>query len=135
MRLLVSIDRQQLERMFPNVLTHDMENRKQLFIISVVFLAFCCAQAVFFETIAPLFLPFWLIVRERLPGFQKYAAIGGLAGAFLLGIGQGSIIVLQIILLQVLRRIPSVKISLYIQLATAIVVVQLIWQTFFVYLL
>ncbi len=112
-------------------MTHDMENRKQLFIISVVFIAFCCAQAVFFETIAPLFLPFWLIVRERLPGFQKYAAIGGLAGAFLLGFGQGSIIVLQIILLQLLRRIPSVKISIYIQLTTAILVVQLIWQMFF----
>lgn len=131
MRLLVSINRQQIERMFPNVMTHDMENRKQLFIISVVFIAFCCAQAVFFETIAPLFLPFWLIVRERLSSFQKYAAIGGLAGAFLLGIGQGSITVLQVVLLQLLRHFPSIKIPLYVQLATAILVVQLVWQMFF----
>lgn len=131
MRLLVSINRQQVERMFPNGMTQDMENRKQLFAIGVICIAFCCAQAVFFETIAPVFLPFWLVVRDRLPSLQKYAVVGGLIGTFLLGVGQGSIVVLQMLLLELFRRFSYGKISPYVQLATALLVVQLLWQTIF----
>lgn len=125
---MVTINRQQEEKMFPSLRLDELNNRKQLFAVSILFIAFCFAQAVFFETIAPLFLPLWLVLREKVPNAQKFVLIGGLLGTFLLGFGQGILVLLQLLWLEGLHRFPYKKISIYAQLLTAVLAVQMSWQ-------
>lgn len=125
---MVTINRQQEEKIFPSLKLDELNNKKQLFAVSLLFIAFCFAQAVFFGTIAPLFLPLWLVLREKLPTNQKYVLIGGLLGTFLLGFGQGMLVLLQLLWLEALHRFPYLKISIYAQLLSAVLIVQMLWQ-------
>ncbi|MGN7478886.1 SpoIIE family protein phosphatase [Solibacillus silvestris] len=104
------------------------EKSKLIIASAVMFIALCFAQAVFFEAVAPLFLPFWLIIRTRFASFQKSALLGGIIGTFFLGFGQGALVLVQLLFMECLIRFKYVKLSPYILLAICIVGVQLIWQ-------
>ena len=104
------------------------EKSKLLIASIILFVAFCFAQAIFFEAVAPLFLPFWLIIRTRFLSFQKSALLGGILGTFFLGFGQGLLVLVQLLVMECLVRFKYIKLSPYLLLGSSIVVVQLIWQ-------
>ncbi|MBD8034834.1 MULTISPECIES: SpoIIE family protein phosphatase [Solibacillus] len=104
------------------------EKSKMIISSAIVFLAFCFAQAVFFEAVVPLFLPFWLIIRTRFAAFQKSALLGGIIGTCFLGFGQVAIVLVQLLFMECLVRFKFLKLSPYILLASSIVIVQLLWQ-------
>ncbi|MEG0473237.1 MAG: SpoIIE family protein phosphatase [Solibacillus sp.] len=96
--------------------------------ITFVFIAFCLAQATFFEAVVPFFLPFWIIVRSQYKSLQISTFIGGLVGTLFLGFGQVVILLLEILLIEGILRFKYTRISPYIALTLSIGVIQTIWQ-------
>lgn len=95
---------------------------------TLLFIAFCLAQATFFEAVVPFFLPFWLIVRSNYKSFQTVTLVGGITGTLLLGLGQGVILLLQLAIVESLLRFKYVRIPPIVALVFAIGIVQLLWQ-------
>lgn len=96
--------------------------------ITFIFIAFCLAQATFFEAVVPFFIPFWIIVRTQYKSFQISTFIGGLAGTLFLGFGQVVILLLEILLIEGIVRFKYTRISPYIAVTLSIGIVQTVWQ-------
>ena len=96
--------------------------------VTFAFIAFCLAQATFFEAVVPFFIPFWIIVRSQYKSFQISTFIGGLAGTLFLGFGQVVILLLEVLLIEGIMRFKYTRISPYIAVTLSIGVIQTVWQ-------
>lgn len=105
------------------------KEKSRIIIASVIaFAAFCFAQAVFFEAVTPLFLPFWLVIRTRFASFQKSALLGGILGTLFIGFGQAAVVLVQLLFMECLVRFKFIKLSPYFLLGSTIIAIQLAWQ-------
>ena len=113
-----------------NVTDHKLGVKKrQLLIGSLFFItSFFLAQSVVFEAAVPFSVPFWAIIRTKYKEYAKYVLIGGLIGGFFLGFGQVVILALQIAMYECIMRFRYWKLPKSIAVASAILLVQMIWQ-------
>lgn len=98
-------------------------------------LFFCLAlffsQAIILEAVAPFFLAFWLIVQQRYPAYQLATLIGGIIGTSFLSLGQALAILCVIVLVELLLRLRFFALRPLSGLLLVMLVVQIVWQTFF----
>ncbi|WP_342527501.1 SpoIIE family protein phosphatase [Chryseomicrobium sp. FSL W7-1435] len=98
---------------------------KEKWVVTLFFLwlSFFCTQVVLFDQTIPFFLPVWALVSIRYPDYKRWTIIGALFGALTLGVGQGMIHFLQVLLFQVLRKVPLLP-----RITLSMLIVQVTWQ-------
>lgn len=93
--------------------------------------AFLFAQAILFEATVPLFVPFYIACSVYESRYKRAVLYGGLLGALTLGVGQLLLVVLQIFMFGVVRKLPLVGQHKVVTLIIATAIVQIMWQLSF----
>lgn len=109
----------------------EVDEKKTMRILQISFflMAFFLAQTIFFEATVPFLVPLWAIVRLRYDNLKTPTLIGGLLGALLLNFGQFVIVCLQLLVFELVKRFRYYKLPTTLSVATAILIVQAVWQT------